>query len=121
MPSCSMGFCVASTKNGSGNGVVSPATVTRCSCMAWSSAACVFGGARLIVGQHDVREHRALAQKRKLRLPGRRVFLEQLGAGDVAGHQVGRELDAPEVEVQASATDRIISVLARPGTPMSSA
>src|SRR6185437_14765389 len=43
-----MGFCVASTKNGSGSACVCPAAVTACSCMACSSAACVLGGARLI-------------------------------------------------------------------------
>ena len=48
VPSCSIGFCVASTKNGSGSACVCPAAVTACSCIAWSSAACVFGGARLI-------------------------------------------------------------------------
>ena len=38
----------------------------------------------------------------ELELPAARlqVFLDQLGAGDVAGHQVGRELDALERQVQ---------------------
>src|SRR5436190_2257134 len=43
-----MGFCVASTKNGSSRAYFSPATVTWCSCIASSSAACVLGGVRLI-------------------------------------------------------------------------
>jgi hypothetical protein len=34
--------------NGSGSRCVFPAAVTACSCIACSSAACVFGGARLI-------------------------------------------------------------------------
>src|SRR3954470_10355414 len=48
VPSISMGFCVASTKNGSGNAWRTPAAVTWCSCMASSRAAWVFGGVRLI-------------------------------------------------------------------------
>jgi hypothetical protein len=36
--------------------------------------------------------------KRKARDPRVRVLLEDLRAGDVARHQIGRELDAPEVE-----------------------
>jgi hypothetical protein len=43
-----MGFCVASTKNGSGSGRRTPLVVTCRSCMASSSAACVRGGVRLI-------------------------------------------------------------------------
>ena len=38
--------------------------------------------------------------KRKRPLAGGRVLLDDLGAGDVAGHQVGRELDAAELQVQ---------------------
>jgi hypothetical protein len=48
VPSSSIGFCVANTKNGSGNVRVSPNVVTRRSCIASSNAACVFGDARLI-------------------------------------------------------------------------
>jgi len=48
VPSCSTGFWVAMTKKGSGRAWVSPSTVTWRSPIASSSAACVFGGARLI-------------------------------------------------------------------------
>ena len=48
VPSCSIGFCVASTKNGEGRGYVWPATVTERSCIASSNADCVLGGVRLI-------------------------------------------------------------------------
>ncbi len=41
-----MGFCVASTMNGASRGYVTPPTVTACSCIASSSADCVFGVAR---------------------------------------------------------------------------
>ena len=36
----------------------------------------------------------------KNRLPGGVILLEQLGAGDVARHEVGRELHAREAEVE---------------------
>ena len=42
-----MGFCVASTRNGSSRGNVAPPMVTCFSCIASSSADCTFGGARL--------------------------------------------------------------------------
>ena len=48
VPSISMGFWVASTKNGAGSGREAPPTVTAPSCIASSSADCVFGVARLI-------------------------------------------------------------------------
>ena len=43
-----MGFCVASTMNGSGIWCVTPSTVTWRSSIASSSADCVLGVARLI-------------------------------------------------------------------------
>ena len=48
MPSYSIGFCVATTMNGSGSGRLTPSTLTWRSCIASSSAAWVFGGVRLI-------------------------------------------------------------------------
>ena len=48
VPSCSTGFCVANTMNGSSSlNVLSP-TVTCRSCIASSNALCTFAGARLI-------------------------------------------------------------------------
>src|SRR6266508_2379560 len=46
--SYSMGFCVASTRNGRGRSRVTPSAVTCCSCIASSRAAWVRGVARLI-------------------------------------------------------------------------
>ena len=40
------------------------------------------------------------SRKRKSRAPVRAVLLDHVGAGDVGRHQVGRELDAAEGEVQ---------------------
>ena len=48
VPSCSIGFCVASTKNGSFSFLDSPITVTVCSCIASSNADCVLGVALFI-------------------------------------------------------------------------
>jgi hypothetical protein len=48
VPSYSIGFCVARTRNGRSSGRVTPSLVTCRSCIASSSAAWVFGGARLI-------------------------------------------------------------------------
>ena len=47
-PSDSMGFWVASTRNGSGTSKVSPPIDTWCSAMTSSSADCTLAGARLI-------------------------------------------------------------------------
>ena len=48
VPSDSIGFCVAMTRNGSGTGYVVCAIVTWRSCITSSSADCTFAGARLI-------------------------------------------------------------------------
>jgi hypothetical protein len=48
-------------------------------------------GAVDLVGQHHVREQRPRAEHEALRL-----HVEDVGARDVAGQQVRRELDAPE-------------------------
>ena len=98
VPSSSIGFCVASTKNGVGSGRVSPNVVTRRSCIASSSAACVLGDARLI----------SSASSRFVKIgPGWKTnslaavaLLQDVAAGDVGRQQVGRELDAAEVERQ---------------------
>jgi hypothetical protein len=48
VPSCSIGFWVASTRNGSGSRWVVSPIVTWRSCIASSSADCTLAGARLI-------------------------------------------------------------------------
>ena len=47
------------------------------------------------VGEHDVREDRPCAQDERAVAAARDV-----GAGDVGGQQIGRELDAPEVAAE---------------------
>ena len=50
-----------------------------------------------LVGQDHVAEDRAL-EETELAAARAAVFLDHLGAGDVGGHQVGRELDAAELQ-----------------------
>ena len=55
-----------------------------------------------LVGQYHVGKQRAF-EKFEFAMPAVAVFVHHVGAGDVAGHQVGRELDAVEVQRQALA------------------
>ena len=56
-------------------------------------------GAVDLVGENDVAEDRPLHEAERA-VAGGDVLLQQLGAGDVARHQVGRELHAREIEVE---------------------
>ena len=100
VPSCSIGFCVASTKNGSGSavrragggdGVLLHRLQQRRLRLRWRAVD--------LVGEHDVAEDRAFREL-EYAPAGRVILLEQLGAGDVARHQVRRELHARELEVE---------------------
>ena len=53
-------------------------------------------GAVDFVGQHDVGEHRAMDELKFAAAAG--CILQNVGAGDVHRHQVGRELDAAEFQ-----------------------
>ena len=74
--------------------------VTRCSCIASSSADCVLGGVRLISSASTMLAKIGPGANTICRRPGRGVFLDDVGAGDVGRHQVGRELDAVELQLQ---------------------
>ncbi len=92
VPSYSIGFCVARTMNGSGRSRVTPSTVTRCSSIASRRADCVFGVARLISSASTIWAEIGPARNSKSA-----VFMVVDGdAGDVAGQDVRRELDALE-------------------------
>ena len=68
-----------------------------------------------LVGEHDVGEDRPVDEAERAPA-GRVVLLEDVGAGDVRRHQVGRELDAVEAAGSStSASVEMSSVLARPG------
>ena len=68
--------------------------------MACRSAACVFGGVRLISSASTMLAKIGPWHEAERPLAGRVVLLDDLGAGDVAGHEVGSELDAAELQVQ---------------------
>src|SRR5579863_9934028 len=118
-----MGFRVAKTWNGSGSAWVWVPTVTRRSCMAWSSAAWVFGGVRLI----------SSARTRLWKMgPGKNRTTRRLAAPSAsswstsvpvmsAGSKSGVNWTRPKERSRASPSDATRSVLASPGTPTSSA
>ena len=99
MPSISIGFCVAITRNGSSSSWVVVPLVTVRSCMASSSADCVFGVARLI-SSASTRLAKIGPGLEAQRLRAAVVGLHDHAADDVGGHQVGRELDARILQVQ---------------------
>ncbi len=74
-----------------------PSIVIVRSCMASSSAACVLGGVRLIssASRNSVNIGPLVSVKHV------RLEIEQVRAHEIARHQVGRELDALEIELQA--------------------
>jgi hypothetical protein len=77
-----------------------PPTVTCRSCIASSSAAWVLGGVRLISSARITLAKTGPRRNLNERCTGGLVLLDHLGAGDVRGHQVGRELDAREGQRQ---------------------
>ena len=96
MPSDSIGFCVAITRNGAGTGCVSWPIVTWRSCITSSSADCTFAGARLIS-----------SASRKLQKTGPSSVSKSAGAGaedagadEVGRDEVGRELDPLEAAAE---------------------
>ena len=95
MPSYSTGFCVASVMNGRSSGYETPSIVTWSSCMHSSSAACVFGDARLI--SSTSRMFAKTGPGAELELVA--LLVEDVDAGDVGRQQVGRELQPREAAV----------------------
>ena len=73
VPSCSIGFCVASTWNGAPSGRFWPAMVTCFSCMACRRADWVRGDARLISSAISSWQNTGPWIKRKLRVPSASV------------------------------------------------
>src|ERR1700685_3569096 len=83
-PSCSMGFCVASTKNGSGRG--------------WLLRLVPRAGD--LGGQKQIGEVRPLNEA-ELAMAGLPIVVDHFRPGDVGRHEVGGELNAAELERQA--------------------
>ena len=69
------------------------------------------------IGENHVSEERPFRNMKSS--AGFRVVLQDVGAGDVPRHQVGRELDPLEGEVQNADTVHTSNVFAKPGTPRS--
>ena len=96
MPSDSIGFWVAITRNGAGTACVSRPIVTWRSCITSSSADWTLAGARLIS-----------SARTKLQNTGPELGVERAvvgavdaGADEVARDEVRRELDPPELSVE---------------------
>ncbi len=91
VPSYSIGFCVAHTKNGCGSACVVPSIVTLPLFHRFEER-----GLRLrrraidLVGEQQVREDGALAQRER-----RAALIEHRRSDDVGRHQIRRELDPP--------------------------
>ena len=111
MPSYSIGFWVASTTNGGSSGRVTPSIVTCRSCIASSSAACVFGGARLISSARRRLVKIGPGQERNS--PRRWSKIDEPVTSD--GIRSGVNWMRANWSDVACANERAISVFARPG------
>ena len=118
MPSISIGFWVAITRNGRGRGRVSPATVTARSCMASSSADWVLGVARLTSSASTRLAKIGPGRKRKLRRPASSsssTWVPRMSAGMRSG------VNWTRLKGRSTADDSVLRsmVLPSPGTPSS--
>lgn len=68
--------------------------------MASSSAAWVLGGVRLISSARTTLANRAF-EEFEFAVTGVAIFVHHVGAGDIAWHEIGGELDAIEIQRQA--------------------
>ena len=85
------------------------------SCIACKSAAWVLGGVRLISSASRKLVKIGPGRNSSLRRPVAGVLLDDVHAGDVRGHQVGRELDAAKLEVERPRQGAGHQGLAQPG------
>ena len=118
VPSCSIGFCVAITKNGSGSLCVSEPIVTSRSCIACNSAACVFGGVRLISSASKMFAKIGPWMKRNSRRPSgvsSRTVVPVMSDGMRSGVNCTRLKPTSRI----CAMLDTMSVFASPGTPTS--
>src|SRR5918997_1813447 len=116
VPSDSIGFCVAITRNGDGTGCVAWPIVTWRSCMTSSSADCTLAGARLISSASRKLQNTGPSSVSKPPVSGRKTRVPMRSAGTRSGVNC-RRLNVPP---SASATVLTVSVFASPGTPSSS-
>lgn len=95
MPSDSIGFWVAMTRNGEGNRWATPSAVVWRSCMASSSAACVLAGARLISSASTSEAKIGPSRKCASRVVRSSTVLPVMSAGSTSGVNCTREYDSP--------------------------
>ena len=113
VPSDSIGFCVAMTRNGSGTRCVSWPIVTWCSCITSSSADCTFAGARLISSASRKLQKTGPSSVSNEPESGRYMRVPTRSDGTRSGVNWTRWKLPPSTW----AVVLIVSVFARPGTP----
>ena len=113
VPSDSIGFWVASTRNGSGTMWVLWPIVTWRSCITSSSADCTLAGARLISSASRKLQKTGPRSVSKSALSGRKTRVPTRSLGTRSGVNCTRLNEPPSTD----AVDLIVSVFARPGTP----
>ena len=86
--------------------------------MASSSADCVLGGVRLISSASRMLAKIGPGHEGPGAAAGARVFLDDVGAGDVGRHQIGRELDALEHQAERLRQRANQQRLGGPGRPV---
>ena len=110
-----MGFCVASTRNGSGTGRETPAMDTWCSAMTSSSADCTFAGARLISSASTMLAITGPGSVMNSPVSCRNTRVPTMSEGTRSGVNWMREKLPPMTVANVDTA----SVLATPGTPSS--
>ena len=113
VPSDSIGFCVASTRNGDGTGCDVCAIVTWRSCITSSSALCTFAGARLISSARRKLQKTGPSSVSNVPVSGRYTRVPTRSAGTRSGVNWMRANEPPST----AAVVLTVSVFARPGTP----
>ena len=113
VPSDSIGFCVASTRNGFGTGNVLCPIVTCRSCITSSRADCTFAGARLISSASRKLQNTGPSSVSKSAWSGRNTRVPTRSLGTRSGVNWTRLKLPPRTD----AVVLIVSVFARPGTP----
>ena len=116
VPSISIGFSVATTKNGGCNRYVVPATVTWSSAIASSSDDCVFGVARLISSASSTWLKIGPSTKTSSRRPSSRSRMTRVPVTSAGIKSTVNWMRLNE-RFTASPSERTISVLPVPGTP----
>ena len=104
VPTCSCGFWVAMTKNGSGSGIDWPSSVTCRSSMASSSALCALGEARLISSASTSCAKIGPRWKRNLPVSRSKIDTPSTSAGNRSLVNCTRWNDRPSVLARACAS-----------------